>query len=371
MPKPSANKPIKSTPDVTSVRSLVTGVTALARHVDLTPNAIYRWIAVNRIPGRYILKIAQYYDIDIPMHLAQSDEKNTNEIIRKPRDTLPTCLRVQAGEMSIEEAAAQLGLNPKSVTLILANWGEQLPLLYQTLVAVEKGELSLDQAALTLQVSKYNIHALRKKYGFQPKPRPKAAPKPIHERRRTTRAIALEAIAGHITLAAIQDKYEVSWRTVHRAIAKLSPEYSLIELAHWPKALREAYAQEIEKNLTKLSEKLWIYAKNAQISLRKTQKYPKRPANWRAATAKTMMVHILLGLESLESVATSRGADPSILAGIFTSDLRPLDLTWPQVMEAPVLFQIALGELMMDLENARKTPRLRMIEKFAEEKAHD
>ena len=82
-----------------------------------------------------------------------------------------------------------------------------------------------------------------------------------------------------------------------------------------------------------------------------------------------MMIHILLGSETLETAAERRGADPKILEALFTSDLRPLNLTWPQVAGMPVLTQIAVAELLLALEDASKTPRTKMIEKLAEEKS--
>lgn len=355
------------TADATTVRSLITSVTALVRFLgDLTPNAVYRWIKVNRIPGKYLIRIAQFYDIDVPIHLAASDRKNPAQLNYKPRDTLPLCLAVQAGDLSVDAAAAQLGLHPQAVQLILRNWGEQLPLLYQTLCQLDAKTLSLDAAAARLQVTKHNIHALRKKYGFRPPPRPKAPPRPIVQRRQTARQVALACIAGQYTLAEAEQHCDLSWRTIHRAIAKLSPAYSLIELTHWPKAFREALAKEIADNRPRLSEKLWKFAEISQIPLKKWPKYPEIPADWRGATVKRMLVHLLLGDETLTSLAEKRGADPHMLEALLTGDLRPLGLTWPDVVKAPLYSQIALAELILALDAASKSPRQKMIERRSE-----
>lgn len=359
----------KKAPDTTSVRSLITSVTDLSRHLgNVTPNAIYLWIEVNRIPARHLIKIASYYDIEVPMHLAQSDKKREAKINHKPKETLPVCLSVQRGEMTPAEAAEKLGLHPRAVQLIISNWGDQLELLYKTLTDLDAGEISLDQAAAALQVSKFNIHSLRKKYGFKPAPRAKAEPRPIVKRRQTARQVALDAIAGRITLAEVESTCDLSWRTIHRAIAKLSPDLTLIDLTHWPKTLRQAYAEEIARDLPKLSKNLWKYAELTGITLKKWPKYPEVPKEWRLANVRTMMIHVLLGQESIDSIAQQRGADPFILESLFTSDLRPLNLTWPQVMQAPLYTQMAVAEVLIAIDLASKSPRLRMIQRLAEEK---
>lgn len=361
-----------TTPEVLTVRSLITSVTKLANHLgSVTPNAIYGWIKLNRIPGRHLLKIAAFYDIDVPMHLAQSESKREAKINHKPRETLPVCIQVQKGELTIEEAAKKLGIHARAVQLIITNWGDQLPLLLETLTKLDAGEWSLDQAAAALQVTKFNIHALRKKYGFKPAPRKKAEPRPIVQRRQTARSVALDAIAGKITLAEVETTCNLSWRTIHRAIAKLSPDLSLIDLTHWPKSLRQAYAEEIARDLPKLSRNLWKYAELTGISLKKWPKYPEPPQEWRLANVKTMMIHVLLGNETTKSIAEKRGADPEILEALFTSDLRPLNLTWEEVKEASIFTQAALAEVLIAIDQASKTPRLRMIQKIAEEKAVD
>lgn len=355
--------------NVTTVRDLVTNVTALARHLGITPNGVYRWIKNNRIPGGKMIAVAQYYDIEIPMHLAQSDKTNSSRKINyKPRDTLPTCLQVQAGNLTVEQAANHLNLHPRAVQLILSNWGEQLSDLYSVLVQLEAKEISLDEAAKRLRVSKFNIHALRQKYGFRPEPRKKPEPRPIVARRQVAKDTALACIAGRMNLEEAEKESKLSWRTIHRAIAKYSPEFSLIDLTHWPKTFREAYSREIEENKAQLSVKLWKYAQTCGIPLKKWPKYPKNPDDWRAANVRKMMVHILLGDESVESIAEKRGADPKVLESLFTSDLRPLNLTWPEVIDAPIYSQITLAELLLALDDSSKTPRLRMIERLEEEK---
>ena len=52
-------------PDLTSVKTLVTSPSTLAAHLQLTTNAIRRWIKVNRIPGSSVIKVANFYDVEL------------------------------------------------------------------------------------------------------------------------------------------------------------------------------------------------------------------------------------------------------------------------------------------------------------------
>lgn len=348
--------------DTSSVRALIPSVTKLATHLGITPNAIYRWIKVDRIPPEYIYAVSRFYDVDMPFHLGASDKKNVAAPRVKPRDTLPVCMEVQRGTLTEDEAAAKLGIHVQAVTLILKYWGEQLELLYKTLCEVDDKTISLDQAALILGVTKFTVHALRNKYGFKPTPKVKVEKvQPKKALRPKIRQMALSAIAGRSKL---KDTEDVVWRTVHRKITELSPEYPLTKLSHWPKSFREAYAEEIDKELPKTMVKLVKYAETSQIPLKKSLKYPKIPSNWRTADVKRMMVHILLGEETVDSIAASRSADPAILEQLFTSDLRPVDLTWDEARRLPVSGQLALAEFLINMDDASKTPRMKVLEKI-------
>lgn len=341
-------------PDVTSVRSLVTSVTALANHLALSNNAIYRWIEVNRIPGRHIVKVAAFYDVEIPVHLSQSDKKNVNKVNEKPAETLPTVLRVFRKEIGVDEAAAILGLHPRAVQLILTHWGDQFPLLYKTLTELVEERITVGDAATILGVTKYNVHALRRKYGLRPGPKAKAPPRPIVARKKVANEVALACIEGKLTLEKAQERSGQSWRTIHRAIANLSPNYTLIQLTHWPKSFRRAYSEEIERELPRIVPELHDFAQKQGLFLKKWPKYPEKVSDWRSASAKRMLIAVLSGEETLESIAAKRRAEPEILAGIFTSDLRAIGLTYTGVLERPVSFQIAVAELLIAMLDRKR-----------------
>ena len=365
-----------NTPDTSTVKSLLTKQAALARHLDVSVKTVQLWVKMDRIPARHIIKIAQFYDVEVPLHLCQSDVKRGSERRIKPRETLPVCLEVQAGNLTIAEAAAKLGLHERAVQLILLHWGDQLPVLYKTLNDLDAGEITVAQAASTLGVCKNAVHDIRTKYGRAPVK--STAPSKRGERiarvdakRQNVRNITVGAIAGRYTLEEVDAKFGVGWRTIHRQIAKLSPDYGMIKLTLWPKTLREAYANEIDKGLPLISRRLWEYSELAGLKLPKIAKYPVAPDNWRKATAREMLMHILLGTDTLASIAESRHADPAILEGIFTSTLRPLNLTWPEVVAGPAVTQLALGEVFMALEETKVTHRARVLARIAKEKRND
>ena len=157
-----------STPDTSTVKSLLTKQAALARHLEVSVKTVQLWVKMDRIPARHIIKIAQFYDVEVPLHLCQSDVKRGSERRIKPRETLPVCLEVQAGNLTIAEAAVKLGLHERAVQLILLHWGDQLPVLYKTLNDLDAGEITVAQAASTLGVCKNAVHDIRTKYGRAP-----------------------------------------------------------------------------------------------------------------------------------------------------------------------------------------------------------
>ena len=108
-------------PDLSSVRSLITSVGELAKHVNLTTNGIYRWIQVNRIPSAHIIKVANFYDVELRdlLPLTGSEQSNSVAVRVKPRSALKFMLEVYRGNMSLKDACAQAGISEISGKLIL------------------------------------------------------------------------------------------------------------------------------------------------------------------------------------------------------------------------------------------------------------
>lgn len=338
-----------TTPDLTSVATLTKRPTELAKLLKLTVGAIYRWRKVNRIPGNYVIQVANFYNVEVLdlLPLTGSDESLNPNVILKPRDTLPTLLNVQKGVITVEDAAAMLNLPKRSLVLILTNWGEKLEVLYDTLTRLELGVLSLDQACMVLGVAKYTLHGIRRKYGFAPGPVKRVRPLPtLPKRKETSRETALQVLAGKTSAKAIAEQLGISQRTIFRKIEEISP-LKTNDLAAFPKVFRLAYVDELEKNTPKYAEKWLKIAKEAKLFVRMNTKYPETPQTWRDAPLVRMLVGVLLGEAPLDEIAASRGADPTILTGLFNSHLRAFDLSWEEVAGMGLNHQMALAELLL------------------------
>lgn len=348
--------PAKETPDLTSVRTLVTSATTLARHLKLTPNAVYRWIRVNRIPGNYIIKVANFYDVEIRdlLPLTGSDKNNEVRLSLKPRTTLETLMRVFRGEISLAEAVTITRQSKISLKLILTHWGDELPTLYTTLEQLDQRRIDLDEACRRLNVAKYTMHGIRRKYGYAPGPVKRIRPVPtLPARRDKCREIAIACIAGKISVHDAAHQNKLSERTIFRAIDRIS-HLKMMDLALWPVVYREAYAAEIEHNLPKFAEKWLQFGREKRLFVDKSPKYPKTPENWRLAPLKRMLAGYLLGEASLEEIAASKGADPEILVQLFTGDLRSIDLTFEQVQGMSLQHQLALADLLLAMLDRKR-----------------
>lgn len=343
-------------PDLSSVRSLVTSVTKLANHLKLSNNAIYRMIKVNRIPGRHIIKVAALYDVEVRdlLPLTGSDLENDAPVILKPKRTLAVLMEVYRKQKTLQEAATELNVSEKSLHLIMFHWGDELPTLYTTMQQLEEKRISLDEACQRLNVTKYTLHGIRRKYGYAPG-KPKAKPKAPSSRvsQDVQRAKVIDIVAGRVTAEQACSEIGVSYRTIFRAIDKVSA-HGLHELSRWPVVFRAAFAEEIDKNLPKYTEKWLELVKEMRLVLKKRPKYLQTPKNWKDLPLKRLLVGVLTGEATLEEIATSRGAYPSILAGLFTGDLRPLGVTYPQLVEMPVAHQTAVAEILMAMLDRKR-----------------
>lgn len=344
MPKTPLQKP-----DTSSVRTLIKQPSKLARHLQMTPNGIRRWINVNRIPASQIINVANFYDVELAdlMELCSSDTKNTQVVKLKPRTVLPALLMVKSGAMSLDDAVTTTEQSERSLKLILIHWGDELHTLYRTLEDLDQDKISLETACIRLKVAKYTLHGLRRKYGYAPGPIKKSKPETtINARKQILTNAALDVIAGRSAADPMAKTLGVSVRNLFRYIERLT-EYKLVDLAHWPTTFRAAYARELMKNTPKYVEKWLKFAKDHQFMVKKQTKYPPTPTKWKEQSLKRMLLGILLGEASLEELAEQRGADPGILANLFTSDLRPLDLTFPEVQAMHMDHQLALADLLL------------------------
>ena len=165
--------------------------------------------------------------------------------------------------------------------------------------------------------------------------------------------MALKCIAGHLTVHEAAEKHGMSERTLFRAIEKLSP-VKMMELSPWPPSFREALAAEIEHKLPNYSTKWLEFAENSRLYMVKTAKYPETQRNWSDLQLKRILVGVLLCDGSLEDIAASRWDDTGILRTLFTGDLRPIGVTFEQLMELPMTHQVAAAELLIAMMDRKR-----------------
>lgn len=358
-----------TTPDLTSVRTLITSVTKLARHIEISPSSIYQWIKVNRIPGAHVIRVANFYDVEVRdlLPLTGSDKTHSNRVNKKPRTILPALLEVYRGNKSLDEACAETGVSKRSATLVMVNWGDELPTLYTTLEQLDQERISLDQAAQRLKISKITLHGLRSKYGYAPGVKQPGEKAQALQKRREERAAhevaarewVMRAISGEVTAVEAAKAAGVAYRTMFRAIEAVSPR-KLNELSGWPRSFRKAFACELSKNAPPLVESWLKFAADHRLLLKDSPRYPPAPRSWAGVTAKRMLVAVLIGQATVEEIAAAREVPASVVRSAFTSDLMTLGITFDAVMTLPYEHQIALAELLMAVVDRKRkfVPRI-------------
>ena len=352
MPEPATARK----PDLTSVRTLIKSVSKLARHLKISPNGIYRWISVNRIPGAHVVKVANYYDVEIRdlVHLTGSDKSNSINVVLKPRMVLATLMEVFQGRLTLDQALDLTGCSRISLKLILTHWGDELPTLYTTLEQLDQKRIDLDEACRRLKVTKYTLHGIRRKYGYAPGPIKRSRPLPtLGKRREEGKEIALQCVAGRTTVCEASSIYGVSERTIFRWIDAISP-LKMMELSGWPKVFREALAEELGSEMPKYIQKWVNFSKEHRLFTGNQRKYPETPESWKSLPIKRLLVGVLMGEASLEEVAASRGADPKVLRNLFTGDLRPMELTFEEVEGLPNTHHLALVEILLAILDRKR-----------------
>jgi hypothetical protein len=268
-------------PDLTSVKTLVTSPSALAEHLQLTTNAIRRWMKVNRIPGSSVIKVANFYDVELVdlLPLTGSEKSNETRVSLKPRLVLQTLMDVFRGTISFQQALDITGQSSISLKLILTHWGDELPTLYTTLEQLDQRRISLDEASSRLRVTKNTMNGIRRKYGYAPGPTPRVRPLPtVGTRTQANKEIALCCIAGKYTAKEAAELHGVSQRTIFRAVDKLS-DIGLGELTSWPLVFREAYAAEIEREMFKFAQKMAGIGQKSATFYRKIAKISENARN--------------------------------------------------------------------------------------------
>lgn len=347
--EPSASKEVKTPErDLTSVRTLIKHPTELAKALKLTYNGVYRWIKVNRISGNHIVAVANHYDVELRdiMHLTGSEKSNTASGINKPRRTLATLLEVYRGHKKLADACVELNISERSAKMVLTHWGDQLPTLYTTLEQLAEGRITLDDAAERLHIHKYTLHGLRKKYGYAPGRAVRQVKPPKRKTPHDKSEIIGLVMRGKLTQDEAAKRHGVAPATIYRWMRAVS--HTAMDLKQWPESLRAALAYETEnESVPKYAASWKQFADSSRLMMPRRVRYPKSPESWKNVTTKRMLVAILLGEMTMDEIAMARGGEPVMLASLFTSDLRPLGLTYEQATDLPFTHQVALAEVLL------------------------
>lgn len=354
---PPVHYPPQRPPDLSSVRSLITSATRAARACGISTTAVYRWIKVNRIPGRYLTKIANLYDVELMdlLPLTGSDKSYVPPVVLKPRNTLDVLMDVYNKKIDVQQASTHLGVSTKSLNSVLFNWGDKLPVLHAVLTQLSNGQISLDQACNLLGVAKYTLHGIRRKYGFAPGIKRVAKPESKLKIRKDCVMDGIHAVLrGEMTAKELAAHCNVSYRTVFRYIDKIEPGLDLNEITNWPQVFRFAYASEIIDGWKRYVRDWLKFGAGHALYLPKRRAALSTPAVWSGLPVKRLMVGVLLDEASLDAVAASRKADPDILRAIFSQDLQPLGMDWAEVESMGVLHQQALAELLIAVMDRRR-----------------
>lgn len=336
-----------------SLRELITNVQTAARALGVSPNTVYNWIAVDRVPPRRLARLAEFLDKDFNelWHLIAPKDKKlpARAVVRKPRGTIETLLDVLKGTVSVEEAALCLGLSVKSVRMTLErNPATRLIQIKRTLEQVQAGTLSVEEAATRLGVEVPSFHRLRAKFGYSPGRR-KASPtlpgrytklKVAHRR------LVLDVISGRKSAVAAAKDANLDLRTFHRHCKTTLQPRSLNELSRWNKSFRMALAWEIDHNRRGVVEKWRTMAQEQGVTLVKPDVRLPKVKNWKSPELKHLLAEVLSDGLDLVAVAAARGGSDTALRSLFDAQLRTFDTTFDAIMSLSVHHQAAMAEIL-------------------------
>lgn len=330
------------------------GIAALAREMSVAVNTVRAWRDRGYVPASRLVDFCNALDIDLDLNLSirPDNARQSAKTVVKPPETLATLVEVQRGNLSIEEASEQLGVSETALTVAYAQNEHRLFLLYSTLTAFSEGCIDATQAAKALDVTKTQVYYLMRTYGV-PKPKRESKPKKVG---RTTKIkpsyekLALDVIAGRTNAKrAAEDHPEIALRSLHRYVKRYLQDLSLTELAHWPKSFRIALAQELEQGSPKLVEKWVEFANKHGLVLEKRVRRLPEVKNWREVDAKRMLVAVLQGEATLQEIAQLRRGSEIALRDMFNGVLKSLGVRYAEVAGLPVVHQMALGDLLIML----------------------
>lgn len=323
----------------------------LRRRLGITEAALRSWLINNHVPVSRLTDLANALDVELRDLLVFADRpedlEGSDATISKPPGTIDALLAVKRGETTIADVAKDLGLSEHSLLVTYAINNGRLELLKEALYGFSDGRHTSTEAGGMLGVSRTQVHYLMRVFGVpKPKAKPKSGPgryltlKPLAEK------VALDVIAGRTSAKQASEEHEMSNRTLHRHIKRITP-YSLNEMSSWPASFRLAYALELEGKAPKLIEKLLDFVKLHGLILRKNPMPPKPVVDWRRVPTGRILLAVLLGEFTLDEIVAMRGGAKEPIVNLCDGELKRFRLRMRDAMALPVVHQAALADLML------------------------
>jgi hypothetical protein len=129
---------------------------------------------------------------------------------------------IEAGEVTLSEAAKLFGMGERTLKFRLTRWGHRLPLLLSVLDKIRKNQISRDEAAEALGVSTREINALCVTWNVS---RPVAKHRVMRAaagiKRELRKKYAIDYIAGTSTVEDAAAGAQCSERQLRRWVSEL------------------------------------------------------------------------------------------------------------------------------------------------------
>lgn len=326
--------------------------TTLADSLKLSIQTINTWVELNAVPPKHIIKVAGVLDMEIPDLLPYA--KKTYKPVKSAKKTIED---LDALNDAYHGRPYQTTLSDHAIKVVLQRWGDQFPLLYDTLKALHARQIGPTEAARRLNASVSTIHGLRRRYGIAPGPlkTAKKPPKRKEINEKVCQSLAIEVISGRRSVVSASKVAGVSLRTLHRHIAPMLRPQTLNEISHWSRSFRAALATEVGSELPRYSVQWRAWAHQKGYDLPKSPRFPRPPntrEGWRKLNARQMAVQILIGNISVEELALERGGSAEVLRGLLRPVVEPLYAASPLLLSQS--HQSALAEVLVALDGPKR-----------------
>ncbi len=298
------------------------GVSKVAKRMKLSHQSVKAWVALERVPQRKVLKLAEVID-EHPL-LIQSMVGPITYKARRGKKS-PESPDIILAAYKGEPYELKPPMTSRVLRHILATYGDRVPLFVETMKKLMSKEISNHEAAEAPGISVAALYGVRNRYGLPASAYREIKPElPLGPYKMNALKIPgyiKPVIEGVMSKTSAVQKYGVADRTFSRYLANALGGFTLKQLSHWPQSFRMAFAYEIDKNLprlvphwVKLVEKYGWNASKADEPLAPVD-------NWRLVTTKRMLLCVLNGELDVKELADLRGSEPVILHKLFDMEL--------------------------------------------------